>query len=84
MMILCVNLRIMKFMLSPKNDLVFKKLFVSDTVILKNLLNAVMKLPKIRRIRSVEVKNPTIMPDEITKKFIILNILATDESGCQY
>ena len=38
-----------------------------------------MKLPKSRRIRSVVVKNPTILPEEITKKFIILDILATDD-----
>jgi hypothetical protein len=74
----------MRPLLSPKLDFVFKKLFVSDSGILINLLNAVMKLPKSRRIRSVEVKNPTILPEEITKKFIILDILATDESGCQY
>jgi predicted transposase/invertase (TIGR01784 family) len=74
----------MKPLLSPKTDFVFKKLFVSDTGILTDLLNAVMKLPRSRRIRSVEVKNPTILPEEITKKFIILDILATDESGQQY
>jgi hypothetical protein len=30
------------------------------------------------------VRNPIVLPEEITKKYIILDILATDESGCQY
>lgn len=71
-------------LLNPKLDIVFKKLFTSDTSLLTDLINAVLKLPKEQRIRSVEVKNPTVLPEEITQKYIVLDILAADKSGFQY
>lgn len=37
-----------------------------------------------RHIRSLEVRNPTILPEELTEKFIILDILAVDENNRQY
>jgi len=71
----------MSILLTPKLDLVFKKLFAEHTGILINLLNAVLGLPKNQRIRSVRVRNPIILPEEITQKFIVLDVLATDRSG---
>jgi predicted transposase/invertase (TIGR01784 family) len=71
-------------LLTPKLDLVFKKLFAGNPDILTDLLNSVLKLPKDRRIRTVEVKNPIVLPEEITQKYIVLDILATDESGFSY
>ena len=71
-------------LLTPKLDFIFKKLLAGDTVILTDLLNSVLKLTGKRRIRSVTVKNPVVLPEEITKKYIILDILATDESGQSY
>jgi len=71
-------------LLTPKLDYIFKKLLTGDTGVLTDLLNSVLGLPKNRRIRSVRVKNPIVLPEEITKKYIILDILAVDESGQSY
>ncbi len=71
-------------LLTPKSDLVFKLLFTADTDLLVNLINSVLNLPEERIITSVEIKNPGIMPDEITKKFIILDIRASDNMGSYY
>jgi predicted transposase/invertase (TIGR01784 family) len=71
-------------LLTPKSDFVFKKLFTADTDILRDLINSVLNLPENLRIRSVEVRNPHILPEEITQKFIVLDILVTDESGQNY
>ena len=71
-------------LLNPKLDIVFKKLLTSDLSLLADLINAVLKLPKKQRIRKVDVRNPAILPEEITQKYIILDILATDESGFLY
>ena len=71
-------------LLTPKLDYIFKKLLTGDTGVLTDLLNAVLGLPKGRRIRSVRVKNPVVLPEEITKKYIIPDIPAVDESGRSY
>jgi predicted transposase/invertase (TIGR01784 family) len=71
-------------LLTPKSDFIFKRLLTGDSGILTDLLNSVLGLPKDRRIRSVEVKNPIVLPEEITQKYIVLDILATDESGQSY
>lgn len=80
----CDNRRNIRFLLTPKLDIVFKLLFTSDTELLIDLINSVLNLTGDRRIRSVEVKNPTVLPEEITKKFIILDIRAVDERQNQY
>ncbi|MCP4686672.1 MAG: Rpn family recombination-promoting nuclease/putative transposase [Desulfobacterales bacterium] len=74
----------MKSLLSPTLDLVFKKLFVKNSSLLIDLINTVLDLPEHRRILSVEIKNPIILPEEIIKKYIILDIRVTDNSGNQY
>ncbi len=71
-------------LLTPKNDYVFKRLFTQDTELLKDLINSVLKLPPMKRIKSVEVRNPEIQAEDITKKFIVLDILAVNESGGRY
>lgn len=75
---------VMRNILSPKNDYVFKLLFTRDTEILADLINRVLALPENERIRSVEVRNPVVLAEDINKKFIILDIHAVDESGRQY
>jgi len=72
------------FLLTPKLDFIFKKLLAGDTRVLKDLLNSVLGLPKGRRIRSVRVKNPIVLPEEITQKYIVPDIPAVDESGQSY
>lgn len=68
----------MKHLLTPKLDLVFKLLFAENTEILIDLINAVLALPESQRIQTIEVKNPTILPEEIHEKYIVLDIHAID------
>jgi predicted transposase/invertase (TIGR01784 family) len=74
----------MKPLLSPKNDFVFKKLFASDAEILTDLINHVLGRSGPDRIVSVDILNPEIPPEEIEKKFIVLDIRATDETGREF
>lgn len=72
-------------LLTPKLDLVFKLLFTQDTAILLNLVNAILAAPEHLRLTSLDVKNPTLLPEEdLSKKFIVLDIRAKDERGRQY
>ncbi|QFY88725.1 Rpn family recombination-promoting nuclease/putative transposase [Magnetovirga frankeli] len=66
-------------LLDPKNDYVFKRLFAEAPALLAALINAVRsdKPP----VEVVEVLNPRIEPDEITGKFIVLDILVKDQHG---
>ncbi len=74
----------MKPLLTPKLDFVFKLLFTQDAEILADLISSVLDLPEKRRILSAEVKNPVIVPEELTKKIIALDIRATDGHGRHY
>jgi predicted transposase/invertase (TIGR01784 family) len=74
----------MKPLLSLKNDFVFRILFTRDVEILKDLLNNVLGLRGGGRIASVEVKNPEILPEEIEKKFIVLDVRAVDDVGREH
>ena len=74
----------MSRMLSPKIDFVFRVLFTQDVEILKDLLNSVLGLKGDGRISAVEVKNPEILPEEIEKKFIVLDVRAVDDSGREH
>jgi predicted transposase/invertase (TIGR01784 family) len=69
-------------LLDPKNDYVFKRLFTSAPELLVSLINAIRTdMPPITR---VEILNPRIEPEELTGKFIILDILAEDAEGRLY
>ncbi|CAN2042669.1 transposase [Candidatus Magnetomoraceae bacterium gMMP-15] len=74
----------MKKLLSPKLDFVFKKLFTKDVDLLIDLINTVLKLSDYKRVKEIEIKNPTILPEDISKKFIVLDILAVDETDHKY
>ncbi len=74
----------MDSLLSPKLDYVFKKLFTKNTALLIDLINSILELPEHRRILSVDIKNPVILQEEITDKYIILDIRVTDHSENQY
>jgi predicted transposase/invertase (TIGR01784 family) len=74
----------MSRLLSPKIDFVFKTLLTRDAEILKNLIDSVLGRPNGNRIASVEIKNPKISPEEIEKKFIILDVRAVDDAGREY
>jgi predicted transposase/invertase (TIGR01784 family) len=69
----------MPSLLDPKNDFVFKRLFAAAPHLLADLINAVRsgEAP----VEVVEVLNPRIEPAELTGKFIVLDVLARDDTG---
>ena len=69
-------------LLNPKNDFVFKKLFVGAPELLAALINAVR--PNERQVTVVEVLNPNITPEDLAGKFIVLDILVEDDQGLRY
>ncbi len=71
-------------LLSPRLDIIFIKLFSEDTELLVNLINSVLELPEDRRILSVEVRTPILLPEAVTKKFNILDVRAEDNNGNKY
>lgn len=69
-------------LLDPKNDYVFKRLFVEAPELLVELINAVRADEP--DIRSLQILNPNIEPLELTGKYIILDVLAEDVQGHRY
>ncbi|QLF93768.1 Rpn family recombination-promoting nuclease/putative transposase [Pseudomonas sp. ABC1] len=72
----------MTALLDPKNDFVFKRLFVGAPEILADLINAVRSAAP--PIEVLEILNPNIEPGELHGKFIVLDILARDPQGHRY
>lgn len=72
----------MDSLLDPTNDYVFKRLFAGAPELLVALINDLR--PDLPDIASVEVLNPTIEPNELTGKYIILDVLARDGAGHCY
>ena len=73
-----------KSLLSPKLDVVFKRLFADQPTLLLDLLNQVLGSYGFPLGRSVEVRNPEILDEEIHGKYVILDIRAVDERGRQF
>ena len=75
----------MKFV-DIKNDIAFRKIFGNEnkTEILISFLNAVLELPKGRKIKKVEIKNPYQLPEIKDLKSSILDVRATDERNISY
>ena len=69
-------------LLDPKNDFVFKKLFVESLPLLTDLINAI-RHPE-PPIEVVEILNTRIESDELLGKYIVLDILARDAQGYFY
>jgi len=69
-------------LLDPKNDFVFKKLFAGAPHLLVALINAVRvgESPVVQ----LEVLNPAITPEDLTGKYIVLDILAQDALGLRF
>lgn len=72
----------MSLLLDPKNDFVFKRLFAASPGLLADLINAVRSNEP--PVEVTEVLNPRIDPDELSGKFIVLDVLACDASGRFY
>ena len=69
-------------LLDPKNDFVFKKLFVAKPNLLISLINAVRHdYPPVVKI---EIRHPEILPEHLEGKQIVLDVLAEDSEGVIY
>jgi len=75
----------MKFV-DIKNDIAFRKIFGNENkkVILISFLNAVLELPKGKKIEKIEIKNPFQMPEIKALKSSILDVKVTDERNITY
>ncbi len=75
----------MKFV-DIKNDIAFRKIFGNENKkeILISFLNAVLELPKGKKIKRVEIKNPYQLPEIKDLKSSILDVRATDERDISY
>lgn len=75
----------MKFV-DIKNDIAFRKIFGNENKkeILISFLNAVLELPKGKKINKVEIKNPYQLPEIKDLKSSILDVRATDERNISY
>lgn len=69
-------------LLDPKNDYVFKRLFGEHPALLVSLINDLR--PDLPALLAVEVLNPEINAEELRGKYIILDLLARDETGHDY
>jgi predicted transposase/invertase (TIGR01784 family) len=66
-------------LLDPRNDYVFKRIFASHLDLLNDLVNVVRG--DAAPLTLTKVLNPNILPEDITGKEIILDILAVDDQG---
>jgi len=75
----------MKFV-DIKNDIAFRKIFGNENKkeILISFLNAVLELPKGKKIKRIEIKNPYQLPEIKDLKSSILDVKATDERNISY
>ncbi len=69
-------------LLDPKNDYIFKRIFTEHPDALVHLINDLR--PDLPTIAEVEILNPTITPEEMTGKSIVLDVLAQDSDGNRY
>jgi len=75
----------MKFV-DIKNDIAFRKIFGNENKkeILISFLNAVLELPKGKKIKKVVIRNPYQLPEIKDLKSSILDVRATDERNISY
>ena len=75
----------MKFV-DIKNDIAFRKIFGNENKkeILISFLNAVLELPKGKKIKRFEIKNPYQLPEIKDLKSSILDVRVTDERDISY
>jgi predicted transposase/invertase (TIGR01784 family) len=80
-----INDTVMKFV-DIKNDIAFRKIFGNENKkeILISFLNAVLELPKGKKIVKIEIKNPFQLPEIKDLKSSILDVKVTDERNIWY
>ena len=71
-----------RLLLDPKNDYVFKRLFTQAPELLVSLINAIRD--REPPIASLEILNPSIDPQPLSGKHIVLDILAVDVEGRRF
>jgi len=69
-------------LLDPKNDYVFKRLFTQAPELLVSLINAIRD--REPPIASLEILNPSIDPQTLCGKHIVLDVLAVDVEGRRF
>lgn len=69
-------------LLDPTNDYGFKRLFAESPDLLVALINDLR--PDLPAITTIDITNPNIEPSELAGKYIILDVLARDNSGHCY
>jgi len=69
-------------LLDPKNDYVFKRLFTQAPELLVSLINAIRD--RESPIASLEILNPSIDPQTLSGKHIVLDVLAVDVEGRRF
>ncbi len=69
-----------------KNDLAFHKIFgnTKKTAALISFINAILRLPKDKKITFLEILNPYQVPNVQDAKSIIVDIKAKDKKGKEY
>lgn len=72
--------------LDPKNDFAFKKIFGTEKNknILIHFLNDILDFSQKDKIQHISFLKPVQDPDIASKKQSIVDVLCTDEKGCQY
>ena len=76
----------MKLGVDPKVDYAFKRVFGSEsnTDILIDLINSVLRLPPAEEVATVQLLNPFSEKDALDDKLSILDIKARDQQGRQF
>jgi len=69
-------------LLDPKLDVIFKRQFVEHRDLLIDLINAVRCHDPV--VVELEVLNPEISPEDLSGKYIVLDILACDADGQRF
>jgi len=69
-------------LLDPKLDFVFKRLFTESPDLLTDLINAVRSTEP--PVVELSILNPEIVPEELSGKHIVLDILAVDATGKRF
>jgi predicted transposase/invertase (TIGR01784 family) len=70
--------------LDPKNDFVFKRIFGEHQHLLKSFLNALMPLEEGCLIESLEYLSPENVPENLLKKYSIVDVRCKDNYGRQF
>ena len=71
-----------RLLLDPKNDYVFERLFTQGPELLVSLINAIRD--REPPIASLEILNPSIDPQTLSGKHIVLDVLAVDVEGRRF